>query len=313
MDKTACPVCRQELTTSLLPNSKQPDFRLCSNCGIAVRLPGTIPATRGRLEIYNEKWALTHNHNPIAQDVAKSLSAIAGKTLGSQSGAKILDIGCGSGVLVDRLSRIGYEAFGIDWSEPAIQFAKQHMKGLFLVANVEDLNPQDLGFQFDMITASHILEHLVDPHSFLRLVARLLKPQGCLVIAVPNLNWYDPESAWRSVSTVFDGEHVIGYSPLGLQKVLTQSRFDVVEVTTKTHTTTILTAVGVSVYRRLRKVQGSSSSSDNRQGAIQQAYGGIMDNPIVAAVLSGVLAPFNRMSERNLRGMELIAAARKAE
>jgi SAM-dependent methyltransferase len=223
----------------------------------------------------------------------------------------ILDIGCGSGVLVNRLSKMGYRSYGVDWSEPAIHFAKQHMHGSFRVANVENLNPHDLGFQFDLITASHILEHLVEPHSFLRSVAGLLKPNGYLVIAVPNLNWYDPYSAWRSVSTIFHEEHVVGYTPPGLQMVLNQSGFDVVGMTTKTHQMAILTAIGVSVYKKLRK--GKDGGSDSHQGAIQQAYGGIASNPVVLAVLSRMLALFNRMSEKNLRGMELIAVARLSE
>ena len=300
MNKTICPVCHQELTTPI-----RPDFMICTDCGIAVRLSSTILATPDRLEVYSDEWVRAHSRNLNVQDVAKSLSDIIQEMLGEQATAKILDIGCGSGVLVNKLSRLGYDASGLDWSEPAIKFAREHYQGEYVLANVEQ--GLDIGKKFDCVVASHILEHLVDPHSFLRSVAKLLKPSGYLVIAIPNLNWHDLDSAWRSASAIFDEEHVVGYTPSGLQIVLNQSGFDVMGMSTETHRAIILTAVGVSVYKHLRKDKG------NHQGAVQQAYGGITNNSVVSAILSGMLYPFNRLSEKNLRGMELIAVARKQE
>ena len=274
------------------------------DCGIAVRLPSTIPATPDRLSVYNEKWIYEHSQNPIAQDVAKSLSAVIQETLREQMTEEVLDIGCGSGVLVDKLAGLGYEASGLDWSEPAIKFAREHYQGEYILANVEQ-GLLSVHRTFDCVVASHILEHLENPQEFLRSVARLLKPKGYLVIAIPNLNWYDPDSNWRSVSTIFDPEHVVGYTPPGLQMILNQSGFDVLGMSTQTHRLAILTAIGVSAYKRLCK------GRDSRQGATQQAYSGITNNPVVSAVLSAMLYPFNKLSERNLRGMELIAVARR--
>jgi len=294
MNRTICPICHQTLSQEL-----RPDFLLCPDCRVAVRISGTLAKEPDRLNVYSSDWVEGHSNNPIAHDIAKHTAQVVSMVL--PDGASILDIGCGSGLLVDRLARIGYQATGLDWSEVAVEFAKSHYQGEYLLANVEQ--GLDVGRKFDCVVASHILEHLENPHEFSQSVKGLLEPDGYLVVATPNLDWYDPKSIYRSVSTIFDPEHVVGYSPAGLRKLLEANGYKVEKILTRTHRLAILTAVGITMYRKLFGGKG------NRM--VKSGYVKATSDGILAKVLAwGMWIP-NRLSERGLKGMELIVVARK--
>jgi 2-polyprenyl-3-methyl-5-hydroxy-6-metoxy-1,4-benzoquinol methylase len=295
MTKTICPICSQELDTPL-----RPDFLLCPDCQVAVRLSSTIPAETDRLNVYSDDWAEKHSNNPIAHDVARSTAGIVSSVL--PNGSTVLDIGCGSGMLVDRLSRTGYQAYGLDWSEPAILFAREHYQGEYLLSNVEQ--GLAIGRTFDCAVASHILEHLEKPHEFLQSVKEILEPEGYLVVVVPNLDWWNPKSIYRfNDQPIFDVEHIVGYSVKGLRKVLEANGYEVVKMVSRTHRLAILTAVWITAYHKLFGDKGSSS--------MKSGYVKVTGEWMLAKVLAQGMKPVNWWSEMGLRGMELIAIARK--
>ena len=109
-------------------------------------------------EWWNEKGSFEalHAFNPvrikfILNSVGKSI-----KTL------KILDIGCGGGILCEPLARLGAEVTGIDENEKAILVAKEHAKKMNLKINYIHGNISDINFQkkFDVITCMEVLEHV---------------------------------------------------------------------------------------------------------------------------------------------------------
>jgi len=291
---TICSICHQPLNQEL-----RPDFLLCLDCRVAVRVSGTLATEPNRLNIYNSDWVERHSNNPIAHDIARYRTQLVGSIL--PRGASVIDIGCGSGLLVDRLARIGYQATGLDWSKAAVEFAKAHYQGKYLLANVEQ--GLDIGRKFNCVMASHILEHLENPHKFLEAVKGIMEPDGYLVIAVPNLDWWNQKSIYRSVSTLFDPEHVVGYSPRGVGTLLDANGYRVVKTTTKTHRLMILTTVGISLYQKLFKDKGNESV---KSGYVKATGAGV-----IAKILAWGIKPLNWMSERGLKGMELIVVARK--
>ncbi len=300
-NKTLCPICSRELDTPLYPT--HPDFLLCPDCCVAVRITRTLAKESDRLNVYSSDWVEAHSRNPIAKDIADSTAGIVRSVLPNRS--TILDIGCGSGLLVDKLAKIGYQASGLDWSEPAIRFAREHYQGEYLLADVEQ--GISIGRTFDCAVASHILEHMENPHEFLQSVKRILEPEGYLVIAVPNLDWWNPKSLYRSVSTIFDPEHVIGYSVKGLRKVLEANGYEVVKMVSRTHRLAILTALGITVYRKLFKSKVNNSVGSSVKSGYVRATG----EGILAKVLALGMKPANWWSERGLMGMELVTIARK--
>jgi len=294
VDSTICPICHQPLSREL-----RPDFLLCPDCQVAVRVSGTLAKEPDRLEVYSPDWVERHSNNPTAHDIARHTAQVVSKVL--PEGASVIDIGCGSGLLVDRLARMGYQATGLDWSEAAVEFARKHYQGEYILVNVEQ--GLDVGRKFDCVVASHILEHLENPHEFLQSVREIMEPDGYLVIAVPNFAWYDTDSIHRSVSTIFDPEHVVGYSPVGLRKLLDANEYQVEFMATRTHRLAILTAIGINVYKRLFGGRGSQN--------VKSGYVKATSDRVVVKALAWGTKPFNRLSERGLRGIELIVVARK--
>jgi SAM-dependent methyltransferase len=99
---------------------------------------------------------------------------------------KVLDVGCGSGGHLKTLKDQGWEPHGIEISEVAAAHARELVTGNIHTGTLESapFPPQS----FDLILMSHSLEHLPSPVSALRLVHRLLKDDGLLVVTVPNVD-----------------------------------------------------------------------------------------------------------------------------
>jgi len=117
------------------------------------------------------------------------------------SAARILDIGCGSGTLGEKLrQQRERQIVGITYSQEEAELAS----GRLSQAICADLNSFDfspLG-QFDCVIMSHILEHLYSPETFLQRLKRVLHPQSVIVVALPNVlfwrqRWEFLMGRWR--------------------------------------------------------------------------------------------------------------------
>jgi SAM-dependent methyltransferase len=109
---------------------------------------------------------------------------------------RILDVGCSTGDLAAVFMRAGWQAFGIEPSRQAVEFARE--AGVDAVNGTLDDAPWEDG-HFDAIVFNHSLEHIDDPAAALAKSARLLRPGGLLAIAVPNFgSWHRRAfgSAW---------------------------------------------------------------------------------------------------------------------
>jgi len=97
---------------------------------------------------------------------------------------RALDIGCGAGLLCDLLSRKGYEATGIDRAKNVIAGNRERFPHCrFETLRVEELG--SLGETFDLVTLSHVLEHVADERALLGAIPSLLAPGGLLYIEAP--------------------------------------------------------------------------------------------------------------------------------
>jgi 2-polyprenyl-3-methyl-5-hydroxy-6-metoxy-1,4-benzoquinol methylase len=104
----------------------------------------------------------------------------------------ILDIGCGAGDNAAMLARYrpNVSICGITVSPNEAQIAKLHMERVWICDVESEVPPELLGKQFDALVFSHVLEHLRHPEQVVARYVSFLKPNGFLVIAVPNIgNW----------------------------------------------------------------------------------------------------------------------------
>ncbi len=102
-----------------------------------------------------------------------------------EQGHSVLDVGGGDGAFLDLARRSGIRTFAVELNPRAAAAcaAKGHTTfGKFL----EDISPSEVGGGVDMLTLFQVVEHVPDPKGFLRGAARLVKPGGLLVVAVPN-------------------------------------------------------------------------------------------------------------------------------
>lgn len=103
-----------------------------------------------------------------------------------RSGDKLIDIGCGDGAFISQLpENLKTDATGIDTNSHAIAVANKSGKGKFHAATIGEWSKAHAN-EYDIATCFQILEHIPDPLPFLRQTLDCLKPNGLLIIAVPN-------------------------------------------------------------------------------------------------------------------------------
>ncbi len=111
---------------------------------------------------------------------------------GELEGRKILDIGCGGGILTESLAAKGAQLTGIDMAEMSLKVAKMHLHESGLEINYQKITveefAEDNSAQFDVITCMEMLEHVPDPASIVAAAASMLKPDGQLFLSTINRN-----------------------------------------------------------------------------------------------------------------------------
>ncbi len=127
-------------------------------------------------------------------------------------GLRILDVGCGGGLLCEPLARLGAKVTGIDPLEDNIFSAKKHAEAMGLSINyhpwaIEDL-PQDFS-PFDVVIASEMIEHVVHPDDFLKVCVKHLKSQGAMIITTLN------RTLKSYILGILAAEYILGWAPRG--------------------------------------------------------------------------------------------------
>lgn len=99
---------------------------------------------------------------------------------------RILDLGCGNGVLTKKIADAGYDIVGVDPSESGIAEAKRMHPGVeFKVCGVyDDPEHYDLG-DFDLVVSEEVIEHLYYPDKLLHFSKKVLRPNGKIIITTP--------------------------------------------------------------------------------------------------------------------------------
>lgn len=163
----------------------------------------------GRLaaEWWDESGPLETLHaiNPLRIDYIAKRVAL--------DGARVLDVGCGGGILSEGLARRGAQVTGIDLAEDSIAVAREHAgeAGLaieYRVTSAEQL-AADTPAAFDVITCLELLEHVPRPEETIAACARAVKPGGAVFLSTINRN---PKSF---LFAIVAAEHVLGLLPKG--------------------------------------------------------------------------------------------------
>lgn len=111
----------------------------------------------------------------------------------SYKNLRILDVGCGGGLMSEPLARREALVTGIDGAEKNIQIAQDHAKKMDLIITYQKAYVEDLlsthPHHFDIVLALEIVEHVENPSSFLQNCLSLLKPKGLFILSTLNQTW----------------------------------------------------------------------------------------------------------------------------
>ena len=147
-----------------------------------------------------------HQINPLRVDFIKDRSILEGK--------KILDVGCGGGILAEALSELGANVTGIDASENTIGVAKSHSKSInsnvrFIQNTIEEFIASNPDEKFDVITCLEMLEHVPSPGEIIKNCSDILKKDGDIFFSTINRN---PRSY---LFAVIGAEYILNLLPKG--------------------------------------------------------------------------------------------------
>jgi 2-polyprenyl-6-hydroxyphenyl methylase / 3-demethylubiquinone-9 3-methyltransferase len=129
-------------------------------------------------------------------------------------GARVLDVGCGGGILAEAMARRGAKVTGIDLSEKALRVAQLHLLESKLDIRYEKAAAEDFEGEFDVITCMELLEHVPQPASMVAACARLVRPGGQVFFSTINRN---PKSY---LFAVIGAEYVLRLLPRGTHDYL---------------------------------------------------------------------------------------------
>ncbi|HTK13158.1 MAG TPA: bifunctional 2-polyprenyl-6-hydroxyphenol methylase/3-demethylubiquinol 3-O-methyltransferase UbiG [Xanthobacteraceae bacterium] len=134
-----------------------------------------------------------HKFNPVRlgyiRDTATAHFARDPKTLDCLAGLRILDIGCGGGLLSEPLARLGASVLGADPAQKNIEVAKLHAAQSALTIDYRATTAEalaDAGERFDVVLAMEVVEHVADVSLFVRRCAEMVKPGGLMITATLN-------------------------------------------------------------------------------------------------------------------------------
>jgi 2-polyprenyl-6-hydroxyphenyl methylase/3-demethylubiquinone-9 3-methyltransferase len=132
----------------------------------------------------NSEFRPLHEINPLRLAWIDRLAPLAGK--------RVVDVGCGGGILAEAMAGLGAQVTGIDLAEKPLRVAELHGLESGVKVRYERISAEDLAARepgaFDVVTCMEMLEHVPDPASTVRACARLVRPGGTVFFSTINRN-----------------------------------------------------------------------------------------------------------------------------
>jgi 2-polyprenyl-6-hydroxyphenyl methylase/3-demethylubiquinone-9 3-methyltransferase len=162
------------------------------------------------------KMGVLHKFNPVRLGFIKEAACRRferdGRRLDCLAGLRILDIGCGAGILSEPLARLGADMLGADPAAANIAAAKLHAAESGLAIDYRETTAEalaDAGERFDVVLAMEVVEHVADMPLFVRRCAEMVKPGGLMITATLN------RTLKAFALAIVGAEYVLGWLPRG--------------------------------------------------------------------------------------------------
>ena len=153
----------------------------------------------------NSEFKPLHDINPLRVNYINERVSLAEK--------KVLDVGCGGGLLAEGMAACGATVTGIDLAPDSIEVARLHLlesgHNIHYQVIATEALAETAAHQFAVVTCLEVLEHVPDPAQFIADCARLLEPGGDLILSTLNRN------AKAFFGAIVGAEYIIGLVPRG--------------------------------------------------------------------------------------------------
>ncbi len=134
--------------------------------------------------------AMLHKLNPVRlrfiRQAVERHWGVSPQDRRALAGKRILDVGCGAGLLTEPLARLGGTVTGIDAAPENIDVAASHAQGQNLAIDYHCLDVANFTGQFDLVTSLEVIEHVEDPGAFLKALSARLAKGGLMILSTPN-------------------------------------------------------------------------------------------------------------------------------
>jgi 2-polyprenyl-6-hydroxyphenyl methylase / 3-demethylubiquinone-9 3-methyltransferase len=164
----------------------------------------------------NGKFRVIHKFNPVRRDyIISCIADYYARDISGTSpfaGLKILDVGCGAGLLCEPLADLGASVVGIDATARNIEIARWHAVESELSIDYRHCLTEDIeqtGERFDVVLNTEVIEHVVNPHQLLADCSKLLKPNGIMIVATLN------RTLKAYLLAIIGAEYVLKWLPKG--------------------------------------------------------------------------------------------------
>lgn len=141
----------------------------------------------------NGKFRPLHKLNPVRlQYVRDRLCEHLGRepiSPGCLKGLKVIDVGCGGGLLAEPLTRMGATVTGIDATDKTVEIARAHAAQSGLAIDYQTVTVEQMaaaGERFDAVISLEVVEHVTDPSAFVQALCQITRPGGALVLSTIN-------------------------------------------------------------------------------------------------------------------------------
>lgn len=308
MENIVCNLCGnnkvlpfyQYVPDYLLNNDKiKVNFVKCTSCGLIYQNPR--PTLKEMSEHYPENYE-SYTYDDELNNSSTLLKTVYQYGINKRirfvthfkKHGRLLDLGCSTGIFLNGFKGSpNWNLFGVEINKKAAHIAQNKGLNVF-TGTLEEANfPNEY---FDVVTMWDVLEHLHDPASSLKEIYRILKPDGILVIRVPNENSWDAHIFGRYWSGLDAPRHLFIFTPITLNRMLSVQNFE-----------TIMHSSQIGAYTTfLLSVRFWKQAKHDNNLLIN-----FIVNFLYHPIMRLITAPFFYLSGLGLKGPLLVTVAKK--
>ena len=228
-----CPVCRKYQSDDLWSKDKL-EMVTCHECGQVYACPRySIPRRSQFLQYWSwkdaadpERLSKIHSRENLEQVILPKLELLC-KHGFNGNGMSLLDIGCGTGAFMIAALDAGFSVHGIEPGWHSSRYGRKHHSLRITNTTLEKFRSDK---HFDVVTSLHVIEHVPNPTEFVKHLMRLVKPDGIIIIATPNLGCEYARDLGVKWEAVGPADHLLLFDRDTLEKLLLKSGLDIVEM-----------------------------------------------------------------------------------